>query len=112
MITVVNKYKHTPTESDVYIGRGSPLGNPYTSKQLSDTKAKFQAKDRDDSIQKYREHLYTEIELRNDEIWKGIREILNKLDKNGYVNLVCFCKPKPCHGDIIKEIIEEHKNYE
>jgi hypothetical protein len=31
MITVVNKYKHTPTENDVYIGRGSALGNPFTS---------------------------------------------------------------------------------
>lgn len=27
MINVVNKYKHQPTDNDVYIGRGSPLGN-------------------------------------------------------------------------------------
>ena len=25
---------------------------------------------------------------------------------SGDVNLVCFCKPKSCHGDIIKMIIE------
>jgi len=27
--------------------------------------------------------------------------------KTGDVNLVCFCKPKACHGDIIKKLIEE-----
>jgi len=39
MITVVNKYKHVPTRDDVYIGRGSILGNPYSSIKDRDTKA-------------------------------------------------------------------------
>lgn len=30
MITVVNKHWHKPTENDVYCGRGSPVGNPYS----------------------------------------------------------------------------------
>ena len=28
-ITVANKYKITPQDGDVYIGRGSPFGNPF-----------------------------------------------------------------------------------
>lgn len=40
---------------------------------------------------------------------KKICDELNKiwkLAKNENVNLVCFCKPKDCHGDIIKKLIE------
>ena len=28
------------------------------------------------------------------------------LAKQKEINLVCFCSPKCCHGDIIKEIID------
>ena len=30
MINVVNKYKHQPTDNDIYCARGSVLGNPFT----------------------------------------------------------------------------------
>ena len=30
-------------------------------------------------------------------------EIVLKLGED--INLVCFCKPKACHGDVIKEYI-------
>jgi len=43
-INVVNFKTHTPTENDIYIGRGSILGNPYTYLPLNETSAKFQAK--------------------------------------------------------------------
>jgi tryptophan synthase alpha subunit len=34
-----------------------------------------------------------------------LQRIKNLAEKQD-VNLVCFCAPKSCHGDIIKEIIE------
>ena len=110
MITVVNKYKHTPTESDVYIGRGSPLGNPFTSRPVTTTSAKIQADSREDSINRYRKYIYGILQSDSSEMYtigKGLNEIISKLDKHGYVNLVCFCKPKDCHGDVIKKIIED-----
>ena len=64
MIEVVNKNSFTPdTEFSIvpikefYIGRGSVLGNPYTSKKLEDTKALFQCDSREESINKYEEYL-------------------------------------------------------
>ena len=85
MTTVVNlKYD----EYDVYIGRGSILGNPFTVKQYGRKKA----------IQKYKEYLLAKIN--SNEISK---EYLRSLkDKK----LGCYCKPLDCHGDIIKEVVD------
>jgi hypothetical protein len=99
MITVVNKYKHTPTENDVYIGRGSVLGNPFTSITDRTTKAEFIS---DNPIEDFEKYL-------NDKITKKDKKIcyeLNRIYKMNKVNLVCFCKPKACHGDVIKRVIE------
>tara|TARA_R110000868_G_scaffold115997_6_gene309362 strand:+ start:8109 stop:8438 length:330 start_codon:yes stop_codon:yes gene_type:complete len=106
MISVVNKYKHTPTSTDVYIGRGSALGNPYTgSKSVENTKAEYQCESREVAIAKYKEYLMLAISEKN----RYICDELNKIwlmAKSSDINLVCFCKPKPCHGDIIKKVIE------
>ncbi len=32
---------------------------------------------------------------------------IKKLSQKHDVYLVCFCAPKSCHGDVIKEIIEK-----
>jgi len=37
------------------------------------------------------------IEFRN--------EVLNKVDNGEVVKLGCWCSPKPCHADVIKELI-------
>lgn len=103
MITVVNKRTHLPTKNDFYIGRGSPLGNPFTSKPLANTRAQFQAESVEDSIQKYEKWLL-------DNLTKEKRDYLNKIwlaARKGNVNLVCYCAPGPCHGDIIKDWIEK-----
>lgn len=105
MIYVVNKYKHTPTEFDVYIGRGSPLGNPYTSKKLSETKAQHQANSREESIKSYESYILEQIKKRDDDMCDELNRIY-LMAKRGDVYLVCFCKPQDCHGDIIKKIIE------
>ena len=52
---VVNKYKE---DYDVYIGRGSYWGNPYTHIKDKETKASFTVKTREESISKYREYLF------------------------------------------------------
>ena len=106
MITVVNKKTHSPTPNDIYIGRGSVLGNKFTSIPLKNTKAEVQCKSREESIEKYKDWLIEEINSGN----KQIRIMMNtiyKLAKKEDVNLVCYCKPLSCHGDVIKEIIEK-----
>lgn len=91
---VVNKYK---SEYDVYIGRGSVWGNPYTHIKDRNTKAEFIVETREESIEKYREFIYNKIstgEISMDDL----RSLVGK-------RLGCFCKPKSCHGDILVEIV-------
>ena len=107
MINVVNKYKHEPSNNDVYIGRGSPLGNPFTgSKKVENTKATFQCSSREEAIENYEKYLRLAIYENDSYICNEMNRIW-RMAKTGDVNLVCFCKPKACHGDIIKKLIEE-----
>lgn len=78
---------------DVYIGRGSKWGNPYSHKD--GTKADFKVKNRAEAIAMYR--LY---------ITKGDgKHLLNNLDELRDKKLGCYCKPLHCHGDILLELI-------
>ena len=88
---VVNKKK---SKYDIYIGRGSKWGNPYTHLKF-DTKAKYIVETREESIRLY------EVYARNN---KEIMENLYLLE--GKI-LGCFCKPKDCHGDILVKLFRE-----
>jgi len=104
MITVVNKYKHIPTKNDIYIGRGSVLGNPFTSIKDRTTKAEFICDSSEDSICSFDSFLREKIKNKDKNICDELNRIY-KLAQTEDVYLVCFCKPKNCHGDVIKDII-------
>lgn len=93
MATVVNKYKD---EYDVYIGRGSVWGNPFS--HLPETKAQYIVKDRDQSVSAYRHYLWHQMD-------QGFITIEMLRNLNGK-RLGCFCKPQACHGDIIVKAVE------
>lgn len=112
MIEVVNKTTFSPdTEflevpvKEYYIGRGSFLGNPYTSKNLEDTKALFQCDSKEESLSKYKEYLLEKISSEDKDICKMLDDI-ETASAEGNAYLICYCKPKKCHGDIVKEIID------
>jgi len=108
IIEVINKNASYPYDYDFYIGRGSPLGNPYTgSKVLSRTKAMYQVGSREEAIECYEKYLRERILLKDVKICETLNRIWRTLQIYGKVRLICFCKPLPCHGDIIKKIIEE-----
>ncbi|USX25528.1 DUF4326 domain-containing protein [Oxalobacteraceae bacterium OTU3CINTB1] len=82
---VRNKDKDEPY--DVYIGRGTPWGNPFPIGKggVGDT--------REDVIRKYKEYFEKEL-LTDPERKKAL------LSLKGY-RLACHCKPLACHGDVI-----------
>lgn len=95
-ITVVNKYKITPRNGDVYIGRGSPLGNPFPiSKEATRTQV----------IEQYKVWLAKKIREGSPEIIRALDSIARSHVNGSDVRLVCFCKPQACHGDHIRELI-------
>jgi len=84
---------------DVYIGRGSIFGNPYTHLPIEKTKAGVQVKNRNEAIEKYREYFYDKIELEPE----FLDEVLRLKDKV----LGCYCAPKACHGNVIAEFLDK-----
>lgn len=91
---VVNKYKE---DYDVYIGRGSVYGNPYSSKESK--LAQYMVETKEEAIEKYRQMWLSRLS-KNPEHTKRI--LLSLKGKR----LGCFCKPKACHGDVLVELIE------
>lgn len=95
-IKVVN-IKKSPY--DIYIGRGSIWGNPYTH-LAEGTTAKFVVESREVAIAKYREYI-----LDNKELFNRIPELKGKI-------LGCHCKPSACHGDVLKALYYSYFNTE
>lgn len=87
---VVNKYHGEPY--DVYIGRGSKWGNPFS--HMNGTKADFIVGSRDEAVAAYKEWIKTQPHLLAD-----LKSLKGK-------TLCCFCKPKSCHGDILAELAD------
>lgn len=88
--TVVNKYHKVPF--DVYIGRGSKWGNPFS--HLPSTKAIFKTDTREEAIEMYRKWI-----MHKPELLESLHELKGK-------TLCCFCKPKACHGDVLAELAD------
>jgi len=110
MIRVKNKRKSKPEKNDIYIGRGSVLGNPFTHLEIDKTKAEFHCSSREESIFSYEKYIISKIENKDQEICKELNRIFYLALKQD-INLVCFCKPKSCQGDIIKRILDEKLNH-
>lgn len=83
-------------DCDVYIGRQCNMGgwklqkskwhNPYTIKEHGSNAI-----------------LMYEIYIRHSSLINDIEELRNK-------RLGCWCKPDPCHGDILLKILNEKSN--
>ena len=81
---------------DVYIGRPSKWGNPYSHKPESI--ASILVDSREEAIELYREWI-TKGEGQN---------LLLQLDELKGKTLGCWCKPHACHGDVLVELIEKY----
>ena len=81
------KVVHCKKESyDIYIGRGSKWGNPFIIGRDGN---------REEVISKYEAYIMSKPELIN-----FLPELIDK-------TLGCWCKPKICHGDILKRLVED-----
>ena len=108
MIVVYNlkNEDHMSDENDFYIGRGSVLGNPYTHIKDRKTLATFVVGSREEAIELYSDY-FDKMYGCNKEFTKEIDDIYERYKAGKTVYLGCFCKPKSCHGDIIKQKLEK-----
>lgn len=77
---VYNKYKNPPKDA-IYIGRGSPYGNPFIIGKHGDRK---QVVD-----------MHKQSVLSNLQFMQNVRQNLKGK------SLICFCSPAACHGDFL-----------
>lgn len=105
-IIILNKNSEDCPEGE-YIGRGSPLGNPYFFGESQHKGAKYKVKDRKEAIEKYEKYLRDKIAKRDNEICAELNRLYYKLKKEEFLNLICYCAPLMCHGHIIKKILFE-----
>lgn len=82
---------------DVYIGRAGRgmdgyFGNPFRIKP---------GMPRGGTLEKYRKYFYNRLQT-DPEFHKRINDLQGK-------TLGCFCKPCPCHGDIIREYLDAQR---
>lgn len=97
-IRVVNKYRDpviTEGWYRRYVGRPSVLGNPFAIEgHLT----------REDVIAMYQMWFYTQLAERE---WKSpFIQALWNLRQIEKLELECYCAPKACHADLIKEFLE------
>jgi hypothetical protein len=97
MIRIENK--KTYRGEGVYIGRPSPLGNPFKIGEHGT---------REEVIQRYRAWLWQQIKLQG-VVYEELKR-LAAVAKQGDLVLVCWCKEPGrsvrCHGDVIKSAVE------
>ena len=107
MIHIVNRHRppYPMKGVGVYVGRGSPLGNPYGAT----SHAPIVVGSRMEAIHEYKKYLAKKIREKDACICNELNRIY-RLAKVGDVSLICSCHPLPCHADVIKEVIEKKIN--
>jgi hypothetical protein len=92
------KVVHCKKENfDIYIGRPSKWGNPYS--HLDDSISEFKVDTRQESIDKYEKYL-----LNNKELMDSLPELM-------YKTIGCWCVPKyKCHGHVLKKYVDQLEN--
>lgn len=93
-VRVVNRHHG---EVGDYIGRGTPLGNPFKRPDDGTTK--------DEVIGKYRTWLWQQLSHDSPQR-RALDELAVRVQNGENVNLVCSCAPRACHGDVVKRAIE------
>jgi len=93
-IDIVNK-KAQPRRWGVYIGRPSVLGNPYP---VSKSRTHEQA------VGEYRQWLRRQWQV-GGRVREALLALAREYKRTGELTLVCWCKPYPCHGDVLAEAV-------
>lgn len=104
MINVINGtvlgFNHP---DEIYIGRSykktmkeSPLHNPFSVKEYG----------RDKALELYTYYLFNEYRKQSGPVYEELLRLSKLYKEKQTLTLVCWCKPKPCHGDVIKKVLQ------
>jgi hypothetical protein len=106
IVTILNK-RHYPEglpNNAVYVGRPTPLGNPWSA--LRKGTPDELAASRKSVIDQYRTWLDLQWKSKNPRVVGELRRLANILETTGELDLACWCSPKPCHADVIAKAVQ------
>jgi hypothetical protein len=112
MIHVINIKQEDKTLDPgyFYIGRSknndSPLGNPFTHTGKRSNLAKLSFKTAEQAIKAF-DLYFDEMYGKDEAFTKAFDEIYEYYKTGKDVYLGCFCKPGPCHGDVIAKKLQQ-----
>ena len=98
-------------EDIIYIGRynssygldPSPLANRYRTKQYGSLKI---------VLEKYKQWIFSVYACKEGPAYEELMRLVELHRQGKDIKLACWCKPKACHGDIIKQVVEFIVEYE
>ena len=93
-IQIINK-KINPRKPHIPIGKGTIFENPYPSTLGRRRQILHYQKD------------FQELMTWNSGLKRAVDNLVEKVYAGHNVVLGCFCAPRPCHGHIIKEYVED-----
>jgi len=97
--------KRKPDAVRFRVDRRTPLGNPYPLEDEDD---------REVVVDRYREHLRRRLddhERDPNPTGEAFDRILEAVRRGDRVELACWCSPKLCHGDAIRDELEARLSY-
>lgn len=99
-LVIINKHHKKNHERTIYIGRPSPLGNPFIITEKWD---------RNYVCNLYEKWLDRKIKDQDQTVVTALDDIVALvMDGTGLpVHLECYCAPARCHGDYIKKVIQD-----
>lgn len=90
---IVNK--KTSTIHGEYIGRPSPLGNPFSLEHSTREKA----------IELSRVWLRQEWKRKGSPAQAELLRLARDYTYRGVLHLVCWCTPQACHGEVVRDAV-------
>ena len=97
-ITIKNlRFSKPEHEWQVKVDRSSVLGNPFYMADESQ---------RDKVCDKYEAYFKENIQNTESAFYKEIERLYKILKKHGKLELFCWCAPKRCHAETIKNYLE------
>jgi hypothetical protein len=90
------------TREGRYVGRPSPLGNPY----------RVEAFGREGALRRYREW-FSRVKSEG-KVARALAALEREAERRKTLTLLCWCAPEPCHAEVVAEEIAsrlERKGY-
>jgi hypothetical protein len=98
MIRVLNK-KTDDCAGAEYVGRPSPLGNPFAVQPHG-------RYTREQAVSEYESWLRSRLHAKDPAVCAEMNRLF-QLARDGNLALVCWCSPQACHADVVKRVLEE-----